>query len=104
MVETDEAIVVDVELPGVKPEDVHLEVEGDVLRITGERRAIASRQGRNYHHLEHHYGHFERQLRLPRSVDRNTIRAEFDSGILSITLPKQRDQLPVQSAVRKEVS
>jgi HSP20 family protein len=102
MVETDEAIVVDVELPGVKPEDVHLEVEGDMLRITGERRAIASRQGRNYHHLEQHYGRFERQLRLPRSVDRNTIRAEFDSGILSITLPKQRDQLPVQSAVRKD--
>jgi len=104
MVETDEAVVVDVELPGVKPEDVRLEVEGDVLHITGERRAIAARQGRNYHYLEQHYGRFERQLRLPRTVDRNTIRAEFDSGILSITLPKQGDQLSVQSAVRKDVS
>ena len=104
MVETDEAVVVDVELPGVKPEDVHWKVEGDILYITGERRAMATRQGRNYHYLEQHYGRFERQLRLPRTIDRNTIQVEFDSGILSITLPKQRDQLPVQSAVRKDAS
>ena len=101
MVETDEAIVVDVDLPGVKQEDVRLEVEGDVLRITGERRATAQRQGRNYHYLEQQYGRFERQLRLPQSVDRGAIRAEFDSGVLSITLPK-RDSLPVQSEEPKE--
>jgi len=104
MVETDEAIVVDVELPGVKREDVRLEVEGDILRITGERRATAQRQGRNYHYLEQQYGRFERWLRLPRSVDRHAIRAEFDSGILSITLPKLRDPLPVRSAERKDIS
>jgi HSP20 family protein len=104
MVETDEAIVVDVELPGVKREDVRLEVEGDVLHIAGERRETAARQGRNYHYLEQQYGRFDRQLHLPQTVDRNTIRAEFDSGILSITLPKQRDQLPDQSAARKDES
>jgi len=104
MVETDEAIVVDVELPGVKREDVHLEVEGDFLRITGERRATAQRQDRNYHYLEQQYGHFERRLHLPRSVDRQAIRAEFDSGILSITLPKQRESLPAQSEERKDTT
>lgn len=104
MVETDEAIVVDVELPGVKREDVRLEVEGDVLHITGERRAMATRQGRNYHYLEQHYGRFERQLRLPRTVDRSAIRAEFDSGILSITLPKQRDQRSDQTSATKDES
>ena len=104
MVETDEAIVVDVELPGVKHEDVRLEVQGDVLRITGERRAMTQRQGRNYHYLEQQYGHFERQLRLPRSVDRDAIRAEFDNGILSITLPKLRDQLSAPSEERKDAS
>lgn len=104
MVETDEAIVVDVELPGVKREDVRLEVKGDVLHITGERRAMATRQGRNYHYLEQHYGRFERQLRLPRTVDRSAIRAEFDSGILSITLPKQRDQRSDQISATKDES
>ena len=91
MVETDAAILIDVELPGVKREDVRLEVGDNVLHIAGERRAQAQRQGRNYHYLEQHYGRFERQLRLPRTVDREAIRAEFDSGILSITLPKQQD-------------
>ena len=90
MVETDEAILVDVELPGVQREDVHLEVEGEVLRIVGERRATAYRQGRNYHYLEQRYGRFERQLRLPKTVDREAIRAEFAHGILRITLPKIR--------------
>ncbi len=89
MVETDEVILVDVELPGVGHGDVHLEVEGDILHIAGERRAIAERQGRNYHYLEQQYGRFERQLRLPRTVDRAAIRAEFESGVLRITLPKQ---------------
>jgi len=92
MLETDEAIVVDVELPGVKRDDVRLEVERDVLHIAGERRAMAQRQARNYHYLEQQYGRFERQLRLPRTVDRAAIRAEFENGVLSITLPKKQDR------------
>ena len=96
MVETDEAIIVDIELPGVQREDVRLEVKGDVLYITGERRARQERQGRNYYYTEQHYGSFERQLRLPRTVDREAIRAEFAHGILTITLPKEseREVLP----------
>ena len=107
MVETDEAILIDVELPGVKREDVRLEVKDDVLHIAGERHALAQRQGRNYHYLEQHYGRFERQLRLPRRVDREAIRAEFDSGILSITLPKKQenpDATPATAPARKDAS
>ncbi|MDH3601686.1 MAG: Hsp20/alpha crystallin family protein [Candidatus Tectomicrobia bacterium] len=91
MVETDEAVLIDVELPGVKREDVRLEVGDDVLNIAGERRALEQRQGRNYHYLEQQYGSFERQLRLPQTVDREAIRADFDNGILSITLPKKQE-------------
>ena len=87
--ETSEAIIVEVELPGVRREDVRIEVEGDTLRITGERRATAERQERSYYRLEQSYGRFERQLRLPGSVAREAIRAEFDAGILIITLPKR---------------
>jgi HSP20 family protein len=96
MVETDEAIIVDIELPGVQREDVRLEVKGDVLYITGERRARQERQGRNYYYSEQHHGNFERQLRLPRTVDREAIRAEFARGILTVTLPKksEREVLP----------
>ena len=89
MCETPEAIIVEVELPGVQREDVHIEVAGDTLRITGERRATSEHQERNYYRLERRYGRFERQLRLPGTVAREAIRAEFDAGILVITLPKR---------------
>ena len=90
MCETPEAIIVEVELPGVRREDVRIEVEGDFLHITGERRTTAEHQKRNYYRLERRYGHFTRQLRLPGTVAREKIRAEFDAGILIITLPKRK--------------
>lgn len=102
MEETDDAIIVEVELPGVTRENVHLSVEGDVLRISGERHASSQRQGRNYHYLEQHYGRFERQLRLPRSINREGIAAEFSNGILSITLPKNNQPLPQDDSARKD--
>jgi HSP20 family protein len=87
--ETPEEIIVEVELPGVQREDVHIEVDGDLLRITGERRTTSERQERNYYRLERRYGRFRRQVRLPGTVTREGIRAEFDAGILIITLPKR---------------
>lgn len=88
MCETDEAIIVEVELPGVRQEDIRIEVEGDILHITGERRATTTQQGRNYLRVEQHYGQFSRQLRLPRSVQRDAIAATFEAGVLTLTLPK----------------
>ena len=87
--ETSEEIIVEVELPGVRREDVRIEVEGGFLHITGERRTTAERQERNYYRLERRYGHFTRQLRLPGAVVREGIQAKFDAGILIITLPKR---------------
>ena len=89
MCETPEAIIVEVELPGVQREDVRIEIEGDLLHIFGERHTTAEHQRRNYYRLERHYGRFARQLPLPGTVDRTGIRAEFDAGILIITLPKR---------------
>ena len=89
MAETDTAIIVEVELPGVERKDVRVEVNGDILRVVGERRAATKRQGRQYYRMEQSYGHFERQVRLPSSVDREGIRARFRAGIVTITLPKK---------------
>jgi HSP20 family protein len=89
MCETPEEIIVEVDLPGVQREDVRIEVEGDFLHITGERRTTSERQERNYYRLERRYGRFTRRLRLPGAVAREGIRAEFDAGILIITLPKR---------------
>ncbi len=89
MCETPEAIIVEVDLPGVRREDVHIEIKGDILHIAGERHTTSERQERNYYRVERTYGRFERQLRLPGSVAREAIQAEFDAGILTITLPKR---------------
>jgi HSP20 family protein len=59
------------------------------LLVTGERHTTAEHQQRNYYRLERLYGRFARQLPLPRTVAREDIRAEFDAGILIITLPKR---------------
>jgi HSP20 family protein len=88
--ETPEEIIVEVELPGVQHEDVRIEVEGELLRITGERRTTSERQERNYYRMERRYGQFTRQLRLPGAVVREGIRAEFNAGILLITLRKRK--------------
>lgn len=89
MCETPEAFIVEVELPGVQREDVRIEVHDNTLYITGERRTNSERQERNYYRMERSYGRFERQLRLPGTVAREAIRADFDAGILIITLPKR---------------
>ena len=88
--ETEGAIIVEIELPGVELQDVHIEVDGDVLRISGERHATVKHQTRQYSRMERSYGRFERQLPLPASVDREGINAQFQAGILTITLPKKR--------------
>ena len=102
MAETNETIIVEVELPGMERKDVRVEVEGDVLRITGERRATVERRGRQYSRMERSYGRFERQLQLPASVDRAGIRARFRAGILTITLPKKGTARSSPATARKE--
>ena len=100
--ETDEAIIVEVELPGVERQDVGVEVEGDVLRITGERRETVEHRERQYSRMERSYGRFERQLQLPSSVDRDRIHASFHAGILTITLPKKGPERSPTTTARKE--
>jgi HSP20 family protein len=89
MWETEEAIMVEVELPGFRRQDIAVEVEGDILRLTGERHATVERTGRRYYQVERTTGHFTRQWRLPQTIDRDAIEAMFQDGILTLTLPKQ---------------
>jgi HSP20 family protein len=87
--ETEKEIIVEIELPGVERKDVRVEVEDSILRITGERRSAVARRGQQYYRMERSYGRFERQIRLPASVDQAGIRAQFRAGILTVILPKK---------------
>lgn len=90
--ETRDALVVLVELAGVSPDDVRLDVKDGVLRIRGRRSATFRSGYAQFHRLEIAQGLFERGVRLPRPVDESAAEATFKAGFLEIVLPFARPQ------------
>jgi HSP20 family protein len=86
--ETDQAIELSAELPGMEEKDVELLVQDDVLTIRGEKKLEKEEKDKNYHVIERQYGSFQRSYELPDIVDRDKIAAKFDKGVLTVTLPK----------------
>jgi HSP20 family protein len=76
------------DLPGVEDDDVELEIEDRVLRVSGERRDTRESTDDGYRRIERSFGRFERVLTLPRGVDADAVEARFDRGVLAITVPK----------------
>ena len=87
--EDNKEIVLEIELPGIKPEDVEVTAENGVLTIRGEKqsRATESTEGR-FHVVERSYGSFTRSFQLPNGVDERQIDAEFLDGVLAVHVPK----------------
>jgi HSP20 family protein len=92
--ETTESYVVKAELPGIPKEDVHITVENNVLTLKGERRFEKDETKENYHRIERTYGAFARSFTLPTRVDHDGVQAKFDSGVLTITVPKAAEAKP----------
>ena len=86
--ETEEAYHIEVELPGVKKEDVEIQVDGNVLTISGERKVRQEVKEEDYHRIESRYGSFSRSFTLPEKVDIANIQAEFENGVLEVVIPK----------------
>ena len=87
--ETEHAFVVRAELAGVRSEDLRVTVDGDELRIRGERRAPESADLRRLHRMEIAAGPFERRLRVPVPFDREGVTAHLAEGFLTVTLPRR---------------
>jgi HSP20 family protein len=87
-------IEVDASLPGMRPEDVDITVQGDTLVIKGQRKGSAERKQGNYLMREHRSGQFYRAIQLPVQVDADQARANFENGILHLTLPKAASTRP----------
>jgi HSP20 family protein len=88
--ETSKELRIDFELPGIRPEDVEIDVENGMLTVRGQKsaeRKEESEEGR-YHLVERSYGSFFRSFQLPQGVDENQIRADFDQGVLHVRIPK----------------
>ena len=86
--ETDKAVDVAVELPGVDEKDIDVTVTDEILTIKGEKKAETEDKGKDYHVVERSYGTFQRILALPCEVEADKVDAKFDNGVLKISLPK----------------
>ena len=87
--ETESDIRVELELPGLKPEDVEITAENGVLTIRGEKRSERKEDEQSrYHVVERTYGAFMRTFQLPQGIDEDQINAEFENGILALRVPK----------------
>jgi HSP20 family protein len=98
--ETDKELVLKMELPEMKKEDVHVTVENNLLTLRGERKFDEKVERENYHRVERQYGEFLRTFTLPTFVDGNKISAEFKDGLLTVTLPKNTAAIPKQIEVK----
>ena len=94
MYQTDDEIVVKASLPGIKSDEVQINITGDVLTLKGEVKHEEESQEKAWHIREQRWGSFQRSVALPTNVVADKARAEFENGILTITLPKAEEVKP----------
>ncbi len=100
--ETDDSYEVRAELPGVPMEDVHISVKDDFLTIKGEKRQENGDESNNYKRVERRYGSFERKFTLPPKVDADNIKAKFNDGVLTLSIPKPEEVKPKEIPISVE--
>jgi HSP20 family protein len=98
--ETDKAVDVTVELPGMKPEEVNVELREGALWITGEKKEEKEEKGKTFHRVERRHGSFRRGFALPTEVEEGKVVAKFEGGVLHITLPKAEKVAPKRIEVK----
>lgn len=89
--------VVQAELPGLRKEEIKVSITGDTITISGERKREAEEKGKIFHRLERAYGRFSRSITLPGEVEVDKVKAKYENGILTLTLPKS------ERAISKEI-
>ncbi len=99
--ETDKALEVVADLPGMEKKDIKVSVDGDLLTIKGEKKEVKESKDKHYHSIERRSGSFYRALRLPVEVENDKIEANFKDGVLTLTLPKSKKA--VKKAAQIEV-
>lgn len=94
MYQTDNEVVVKASIPGIKAEEVQINITGDMLTLKGEVKHEEERKDRAWHIREQRFGSFERSVALPTTVKTDKAEAVFENGILTITLPKADEVKP----------
>ena len=101
VVETEKAFEVAVELPGMKPEEVKVEIREQALWITGEKKEEKEEKGKTFHRIERRAGMFRRVFPLPVEVMEEKVDARFAEGVLKITLPKAEKIAPKHIEIKR---
>jgi len=96
----DDGQVISAEMPGVQPEDINIDVTGDALSISGERKPDEVAKEAHYHRRERSYGSFSRTIQLPFMVDTNKVEANFENGVLVIRLPRAEADRPKKITIK----
>jgi HSP20 family protein len=100
--ETEHELVLKADVPEIEMKDIDLQVENGTLTLKGERKFEQEQKGRGYHRIERGYGSFVRAFTLPDSVDVEKVKAEYKSGVLTVTLAKKEVAKP--KTIRVEIN
>jgi len=98
--ETENEIVLELEAPGLKEEDLDISISDGSLCIKGEKKREEEKEEGSYHVVERSYGAFQRSIPLPSNVDEDKAKADFKSGVLKVRLPKNEEAKPKQIKVQ----
>lgn len=91
LLENDEAYTLKVELPGIKPEEIEIQASKDSVSITGERQDTRETESDGFRRTEFRYGKFHRIIPLPSAIQNTAVTADYEAGILKLTLPKAEE-------------
>jgi len=99
--ETENDLILSAEVPGIEEKDIEIKIEDSALSIRGVRNFEKETKEENYHRIERAYGSFFRSFTLPHNIDQEKIRAEQESGVLKITMPKKPESKPKKVRILK---
>lgn len=99
LVEADDEFVLRADLPGLSEEDVNVEVDDNVLTVSGERKSEHEERKDGYYRVERSSGRFSRSLTLPEGVDAEAIKASVENGVLEVHIPKPAERKPHKVAI-----
>ncbi len=94
-------LTISMDVPGVRPEDVKISLEHQVLTVSGEKQTQTDQKDERWHRWERHYGRFERTFTLPSTVDPERIEATTENGVLTIRLPRIEKARPREIQVKR---
>jgi len=97
--ETKDELVIKAEVPGMAKDDIKIQINHDVLSISGERKHEEETKDKTYHRIERTYGKFQRIIRMPTEVQSAKTKASYENGVLTIRIPKSEEVKPREIAI-----